>query len=86
MNRSLPLDDNVKAIQQVTVLECTWTDIPEDVRNDIKKLWKDSDFGNDDYYFNWLEEMGYEKCYMEHYPSLCNYLKENDIKNCLIRF
>jgi hypothetical protein len=40
---------NVPALKQQWVLDAQWTDCPEDVENDVKKLWRFHDLGNDNY-------------------------------------
>ena len=42
----------MNAIQNVKVIEATWSDIPEDAEEVIKNIWEEYGFGNDVYYFS----------------------------------
>lgn len=68
-------------IQTKTVLCVTWTDCPEDVKAEVKRLWKDREAGNGCYYIQWDSE---EDC--ENYPIIAKYLESRNIKECLIHY
>lgn len=80
------------ALQQEWILEATWTDIPEDVHKEIENLWTVIEYGNDHYYFAWKsdEEWWYDgdgdQTYEQRFPAIGNYLKENNIEECLIHY
>lgn len=40
---------NVPALKQQWVLDAQWTDCPLDVEEDVKKLWRWRELGNDNY-------------------------------------
>lgn len=85
MTRPLPYDDSVPALSQITVLECTWTDIPTNVREEVTRLWIDNEYGNDYYYFRWSKDFA-EEYLNETYPYIAEYLKDNNIEECLIHY
>ena len=69
--------ETTPALQQVTVLEATWTDCPDDVIDEIKKIWIDNNFGNDHFYYKWYEDSdGAED---SAYPVIAAYLKEHNV-------
>lgn len=71
-------------IQQKTILEATWTDIPDDVRNEIGQIWDDYELGNDHYYW----QFDVAECDEEwnEYPALNNYLTSRGITECLLHY
>lgn len=80
-------------IQQTTVLECTWTNCPEEVQADVRKIWDRNEYGNDFYYHPWdpeneywAEGMDKDTTYAEAFPKLAAYLKERGVKQCLIHW
>lgn len=71
------------AIQQQTVLEVQWSDCPDDVYEEIsRKLWRDMEFGNDHYYYNWSGDEDLSDLY----PVTAAYLAANNVEKCLIHF
>lgn len=80
------------ALSQETVLEATWTDIPDEVRDEVQKLWAILEYGNDHYYANWPggeEEWWYDgkaTTWGERWPKIDNYLLHNNVKECLIHY
>lgn len=38
-----------KAVRKEYVLDVTWTDCPDDVKDQVRKLWITNDLGNDNY-------------------------------------
>lgn len=53
--------DTDEAIKTIAVLECTWTNCPKEVKDEVRKLWLDNEYGNDYYYHTWSWE-GIEEC------------------------
>lgn len=70
------------AIRKTVVLEATLTDCPEEVREEIFKLWQEMDFGNDYYYYPW--RVDFEDDFT--YPAIHSYLQAQGITECLIHF
>lgn len=68
-------------IQQPTVLVCTWTNLPIELMEDVRRLWTDRELGNDVYYtpFHVLENE-------EEYPLIAEYLKSRNIEECLVHY
>lgn len=73
---------NTPALSQVTVLEATWSDIPEDIVDEIRDLWTDAEFGNDNHYYSWTGN-SYD---VERYPLTTKYLEDHGVKECLIHY
>lgn len=44
------------SITTETVFNAQWTDCPIEVEQAVKQLWRDYEFGNDHYYFQWDHE------------------------------
>jgi hypothetical protein len=81
------------ALRQVTVLEAQWTDLPEDVVEDVRRLWRNRELGNDDFYASWDADDFYttedpdDKFRHEYkYPAIAKYLRDNDVEECLIHY
>ena len=66
-------------IQAMNVFEVQWSNCPVEVEDEVRKLWKDMEFGNDDYYFKWEEDDAT-------YPVITAYLKSQGIDKCLIHW
>ena len=63
------------------IFNAQWTDCPTEVEDEVRKLWRDMEYGNDHYYYSWdSEEDG------EDYPIIDEYLKSQDITKCLIHW
>jgi hypothetical protein len=68
-------------IQEKILFDVQWSDCPVEVEAEIKELWRDNEFGNDNYYFEWKsEEWG------EDYPIINEFLKLKGITECLIHW
>ena len=79
-----------KAIQQKTIFYVQWTDCPVEVENEVKKLWRDNELNNNDY-FDWDatdddDDNDEEKTLIERYPVIHQYLIQHNIQNCLINW
>ena len=86
----MPFND-APALRQTTVLECTWSDIPDAVRDDVRRLWQDYDYGNDDYYYRYDRsdvkgDDWQDDDWIESYPKLFEYLEAHKVEKCLIHF
>ena len=74
-------DADTDCITTPTVLEVTWTNCPEDVREEVRKFWRNYEAGNDYYYIPFeVEERE------EDYPIIAAFLKSKDIEECLIHY
>lgn len=80
-------------IKQVTVLDVQWSNIPEDVYEEVRRLWRDRELGNDYCYISWDEEDFYTTDDPENmfgdeykYPLIAKYLRERGVKECLIHY
>jgi hypothetical protein len=75
------------AIREVTVVEATLTDMPENIVDEVRQLWINCEFGNDHYYFRWetIAEIG-EYGAETNYPNLYKYMVDNKIEKCLIHY
>lgn len=79
------------AIQDIKILEAQWSDLPEDIYEEVVQLWRDRELGNDYYYYPFDVEnekyMGDDEDYTgEGYPKLVAYLEERGIKDILIHW
>jgi len=70
------------ALSQVWLLEAQWSDIPKDVQDEVKKIWRENNYGNDYYYFVWDKIWDDD----EQYPALAKYLSERNVTKCLIHY
>ncbi len=68
-------------IKQVTVFEVQWTNCPVEVKEEVKRLWKNCEFGNDYFYYNWeaIEDS-------DSYPLIHEYLSSRGVTECLIHW
>ena len=64
------------------MLETTWTDCPNEVKDEVRRLWQDFEYGNDTYYFAWESDEELVK----KYPHVAAYLKEREVTDCLIHY
>lgn len=72
------------------VLEAVYSNMPQEVMEEIEKIWQDYELGNDYYYFSYnvsqqeyLNEAG---DVTTDYPNLSKYLEDSGIKECLIHY
>lgn len=66
------------------VIECTMSDFPEELMDEVRQMWVDMEFGNDHYYYEWDCDEDEEQ-----YPKIASYLKELDdvaYRTCLIHW
>jgi len=81
--------DDTDCVTQQTVIEVTWSNFPEGIKKEVHQLWMDAGFGNDNYYYSWDESEIADHEYEGEsypYPKLAEYLKNRDVKKCLIHF
>lgn len=64
-----------EAIRLTYILEAQWTKCPIEVEKEVKKLWKDNEYGNDYFYHTW----SWDDEYTSNYPIITQYLKEQGI-------
>ena len=78
---------SIPALKPTTILEATWTNCPTDVKKEIRALWINQEFGNDNYYYKWeidiINQDGKEN---NPYPAITKYLADNNITECLIHY
>lgn len=71
-----------------TVLECTWSDCPEDVIAEVRELWRQfPNLVNDYSYFRWDidEEDGVPEL-ADDFPVIAKYLASRGVTKCLIHY
>lgn len=82
----------MSVFSQQTILEAQDNKIPEDVKEEITRLWKDAGLGNDFFYYPFdvaqskydMEEYPDEVMFV--YPTIIKYLEDNGVEECLIHF
>lgn len=85
------------AITNRVVIEAQWSDMPEEVVNEVRELWRDRELGNDYYYYTWSEDDFHDAESEEDdedfssdwstYPVLAKWLRDNGVEaGCLIHF
>lgn len=80
--------------ETVVVLEAQASPLPREVYDEIRDLWSNNEFGNDNYYYRWTEwdfaaadEVDNEdSIYYGGYPAIAAYLREHGIEKCLIHY
>ena len=81
-----------EALQQVTVLETTWTNCPENVITEIEDLWSKEQLYNGSYYLwnfdnEWYnDELEQDTTVACMFPLTAKYLKDREVDKCLIHF
>ena len=72
-------------IIQETIFDVQWSNCPVEVEEEVKRLWRDNDLGNDDCYYQWdsTTEDEYDK---NEYPLIHEYLKSRNVQLCLINW
>lgn len=68
-------------LKQVTILDVQWSNIPEDVYDEVVELWRTRELGNDYYYVPWNSEEDRHE-----YPLIAEYLDTRGVKECLIHW
>jgi hypothetical protein len=85
MKEYVTQDLAVPALSQMLVLEAQCTDLPKDVYDEVIKIWKNNDFGNDNYYYCWdIDWIDAEE--EARYPAITKYLSERNVTKCLIHY
>jgi hypothetical protein len=74
--------DGRECIQAVNFFDVQWSNCPVEVEDEVKRLWRDYELGNDNYFFKWGE------CDEEEdtYPIIAKYLKSRGITKCHIHW
>lgn len=72
---------DVDPIKQITVLDAQWSNLPEDVLEEVRQMWRDWELGNDYYYAKF-----YVDEYEDSYPLIAEYLRSRGIDKCLVHF
>lgn len=70
-----------ECIQQHTIFDVQWTNCPVEVEDEVKRLWLNVEYGNDNYYFTWDDEEN-----AEDYPVIAKYLRGKGVTKCLIHW
>ena len=55
--------------------------VPDEVKEDARRLWMDFGYGNDTSYHYWNEETDAPE-----YPALAQFLKDNGVTDCRINY
>lgn len=68
-------------IKNVILFDVQWSNCPIEVEAEVKRLWKNMEFGNDFYYYEWdsVEDE-------EQYPIIYEYLTSRGVTKCLIHW
>lgn len=75
------------ALQTTFVLEAQLSDLPEDVVEEVRRLWRDYEYGNDSHYHTWdFYDGGEVTPESEEYPLIAQYLRDKNITECLIHW
>jgi hypothetical protein len=69
-------------IKAVNLFDVQWSNCPVEVEEEVKKLWRDNELGNDQYIYKW--DGGDSD--PETYPIIGDYLKSRGITECLIHW
>lgn len=78
------------AISTKIILNAQSTDLPDDIVDEIRGMWRAMEFGNDYYYVQF--DVLYEKKEQEeedvifYTPLLIAYLEEHNVESCLIHW
>ena len=76
---------NHPAISRPVVITAQWTDLPEPVVEDVKRLWRAWEMGDDYYYVNF--DVAEAEDYNDGpYPNLVAYMQEHDLESALIHY
>jgi len=84
--------NTISAITTRTIIECTLTDLPNDVIEEVRRLWTDNEYGNDTVYHGWS---GDSKTYLDPecvqteadlYPVIAKYVADNNLERPLIHW
>lgn len=81
-------------VRQVTLLDVQWSNLDEEIVEEVRNLWRLEGLPNDSSYLTWrvAEEIEKDKDWVEAgrpggaCPKLNEYLKSRDIEECLIHY
>lgn len=62
------------------IFEAQETNTPNEVSDEVRKLWRNMEFGNDDFYYSWNIEDA------DDYPVIDAFLRSRGITECLIHW
>lgn len=65
-------------IKQVTVIDFQDQTYPEDLRNEVMRLWIDKELGNDVFFIYW------DIYLIEEYPLIANFILENKLNSPIL--
>lgn len=71
-------------IQEKTVFEVQWSNCPVEVEKEVRRLWRENEYGNDVHYYSWNDED--DDSDAEGYPIIAEYLRSRGINRCLIHW
>lgn len=74
-------DPGPAAIKQVTVFDVQWSDCPIEVEEEVKKLWRYYEYGNDHYIHKWETSADNEE---GQWPIIAEYLASKNVTECWI--
>lgn len=71
---------DVDPIKQVTVLDVQWSNLDEEIVDEVREFWRNNELGND-YYYVTIDIHDDEDL-----PLTTEYLKSRGIETCLMHF
>jgi len=71
-----------ECIQAVNFFDVQWSNCPIEVADEVRQLWRDVEYGNDAYFYDW-EDADPDT---ENYPVIKKYLKSRGITECHIHW
>ena len=69
-------------IKQITLFDVQWSNCPVEVEEEVMRLWRDHNFGNDHYFYKWDGQ--HEDA--DRYPIIAEYLESRGVTECLINW
>ena len=73
--------ENTKGFDTTILFNVPLSSCPDNVKEEVKVMWRDEEFGNDFYIFEWDSEFCNES-----YPIIDEYLKLRGVTKCLIHW
>jgi len=74
--------NGAECIEAHNIFEVQWSNCPVEVEDEVRKLWSDMGFGNDHYYYTWIDHEEHK----EQYPVIAEFLESRGITKCLIHW
>lgn len=83
------------AIQQITLLDAQWSDCPDEVKEEVAKIWQWRELPNDSSIYKWKRDEEYwgpededesTRSVKDVFPTLDKYLMDQGISECWIHW